>query len=93
MDPDATRTELRELADTVLGLLDATDRDPAPGSTGHADLSQEFTNLLIDASRLAELAQALDGWISGGGYLPSAWAASRGSDERPVRSGGRPGWR
>lgn len=26
-----------------------------------------------DAYRLAELAQALDEWISGGGFLPDAW--------------------
>lgn len=26
-----------------------------------------------DAARLAELVEALHGWISGGGFLPSAW--------------------
>lgn len=27
-----------------------------------------------DSVRLAELAEALDGWISKGGFLPAAWA-------------------
>jgi hypothetical protein len=26
-----------------------------------------------DADRLAELVQALDGWLSGGGFPPKAW--------------------
>jgi hypothetical protein len=26
-----------------------------------------------DALRLAELVEALDGWIAGGGFLPAAW--------------------
>lgn len=29
-----------------------------------------------DLERLAELAEALDEWISAGGFLPDAWAAA-----------------
>ena len=29
-----------------------------------------------DAVRLAELAEALDGWIKAGGFLPAAWRRS-----------------
>jgi len=32
-----------------------------------------------DARRLAELSDALDGWMCGGGFLPRAWAAKRSS--------------
>lgn len=31
-----------------------------------------------DVTRLAELADALDGWLSRGGALPSAWGRFRG---------------
>ena len=32
-----------------------------------------------DAARLAELVEALDGWISKGGYLPSAFPSGGGA--------------
>ena len=32
-----------------------------------------------DAARLAELVEALDGWISKGGYLPSAFTYGGGA--------------
>ena len=28
------------------------------------------------AARLAELVEALDGWLKGGGFLPEAWGVS-----------------
>lgn len=31
------------------------------------------------AERLAELVEALDGWIAGGGFLPADWAKGRTS--------------
>jgi hypothetical protein len=31
----------------------------------------------MNADRLAELVKALDGWLSRGGFLPSAWEAPR----------------
>ena len=30
-----------------------------------------------DAARLADLVEAQDGWLSRGGFLPSAWAVSK----------------
>jgi len=38
-----------------------------------------------DAVRLAELAQALDEWIIGGGFLPKAWKGGRDGKEEGVR--------
>lgn len=32
----------------------------------------------LDASRLADLVEALDEWIMGGGFLPSAWIKGQG---------------
>ena len=73
MDPDAALAELRALADTILDLIDS-----ASGDTGSSDPSEEPAVDLADASRFAELVQALDGWICAGGFLPRAWAAGRG---------------
>lgn len=35
-------------------------------------------NCVHDADRLAELGDALDDWIAGGGYLPNRWLRQRG---------------
>jgi hypothetical protein len=43
------------------------------------DGDQPNDNYLDDAQRLAELARALDGWITGGGFLPDEWARRRGT--------------
>jgi hypothetical protein len=51
MDPDATLSEMRELANDL-------------GATGSFE---------GDADRLAELVQALDEWLSKGGFFPKAW--------------------
>jgi hypothetical protein len=59
VDPDTALDELLALA----ARLDAT---------------EDITCATIDpagVARLAELVQALDGWIMAGGYLPSRWAA------------------
>lgn len=58
MDPNANLEELRRLAESMLEAYEDED------SNG---IDQD------DAARLAELVQALDGWITGGGFLPSAW--------------------
>ena len=58
MDPDAALVEARELAARVLD-----DTDPF-----YPD------NLGADGTRLAELFQALDSWLSRGAFLPRAWA-------------------
>ncbi len=38
-----------------------------------ADLNGSAINVESDAIRLAELSEALDEWIKGGGFLPAAW--------------------
>ncbi len=37
-----------------------------------------------EASRLAELADALDEWISKGGFLPAAWNREESRDRAPA---------
>lgn len=40
------------------------------------DADELDSEALNDALRLAELMQALDDWIAGGGFLPRAWQTS-----------------
>lgn len=57
MDPNANLEEQRRLAKQIL----SAGRGPKQ-------------NLTLDrAHRLAELVEALDEWISGGGFLPADW--------------------
>ena len=58
MDPNANLKEQRGLVVTILKTIDRLEE--------HDDLSE-------DAERLAELVQALDEWLSGGGFLPKDW--------------------
>lgn len=62
MDPNANLRELRALASDI---IDSNDRDDG----GTIDV--------VDCCRLAELAQALDEWLTKGGALPSDWTRSR----------------
>lgn len=44
----------------------------------HMDEGPEETGLdVADAVRMAELVQALDEWITRGGFLPDAWQKGR----------------
>lgn len=61
MDPNANLEEQRKLAKWLLIQL----------STDKAMLA-EFDSA-DEAARLAELVQALDEWLSGGGFLPKDW--------------------
>ena len=61
MDPDANLVELRRLAHLWLY------GDTFPHSRPDAD----------DALRMAELVEALDEWISRGGFLPASWELGR----------------
>lgn len=38
-------------------------------------LDRPLVEIAADASRLAELVEALDEWITKGGFLPSAWTS------------------
>jgi hypothetical protein len=64
MDPNANLAEQRTLAARLLEL-------PADnlGNYTQAEQSEAYFASL----RLAELVEALDGWIKAGGFLPSAW--------------------
>jgi hypothetical protein len=60
---------LEELLHLTGPLLDLGDTEPAPAS--------------VTASRIAELVDALDGWLLAGGYLPRRWAGrSRSACDR-----------
>ena len=60
MDPTAN---LREQLEIVRAILDL-EREPI-----------EPARLRIAAERLAELVEALNGWLSRGGFLPLQWRA------------------
>lgn len=61
MDPKTNLAELRGIAAEVMRAFDAA--DPETGEWANSE-DREY--------RLAELVQALDGWISRGGFLQ--WA-------------------
>jgi hypothetical protein len=65
MDPDANLRELRGLLDRYLHEDLRSDLHPA-----HPDQPQ-FTDQ--DIERAFELVEALDAWLTKGGFLPSAW--------------------
>lgn len=60
MDPDANLKEQLELAEEILMM----------GEVGEEEELQELED---KANRLAELVQALDGWINSRGFLPKRW--------------------
>lgn len=57
MDPNANLEEMRRLADQIIAADGCDDARIPPNA----------------AERLAELVQALDAWISKGGFLPRDW--------------------
>jgi hypothetical protein len=61
MDPNQNLKQQRELAAQIIRL-----RDKDAPHDQIADVADE----------LAELVQALDGWLSRGGFLPSEWVKS-----------------
>jgi len=66
MDPTATLNEQLALAQTILADLTWCDADH---------------ELNAAAARLADLTQALDGWVRNGGSLPAPWhATARAAD-------------
>lgn len=70
MDPDHNLKTQLELAGMILDTLDQSDED------GNLDDDQK-EGIVGDAQHLAELVQALHGWIAGGGFLPRDWARGR----------------
>lgn len=65
MDPNSNLDEQKRLAARIVAAFDK------PEPSDHFDED--------DVLRLAELVQALDGWLAGGGFLPSDWARKRTS--------------
>lgn len=64
MDPDAALNRLRELSGEVDGLPEPSGGDGGPNSL---DLLVEMDGVVQD----------LDGWLRGGGFLPSEWDTSK----------------
>jgi hypothetical protein len=58
MDPDEALREMRKLSETLIRCGD-----------DHIHLEAYAE----DVVRLAELVQAIDGWLSKGGFLPRGW--------------------
>jgi hypothetical protein len=59
MDPDETLREIRELAAKLQG--------------NYWEDEPDWDNELEASNRLTELVQALDEWLSKGGFPPRAW--------------------
>lgn len=62
MDPDSNLRDQREIRQRLLKAFDAADPDTGEW---HPDLD--------DVYQLAELSEALDGWLSRDGALPREW--------------------
>lgn len=70
MDPNANIDEQLELVKEINAVVDSAADD--------GTLTPEQTEALGDkAARLAELVEALDHWITGGGFLPTRWKGGR----------------
>jgi hypothetical protein len=67
MDPDANLVEQRSIVKKMQERFDRVDE-----KTGEYS-EQDKIDQLHDGDRLVELVEALDGWISGGGFLPARW--------------------
>lgn len=67
MDPEANISEQRALSASILDIADQ-DRE----------LRFRAADIMGQAVRLAELAQALDAHLSTGGAFPLAWTSFRG---------------
>jgi hypothetical protein len=59
MDPNANLKEMLELATSIQNAYEDEEGN---------GIDQD------DANRLAELVEALDGWLKGKGFLPGRWA-------------------
>ena len=66
MDPNANIREQRDLTAAIVDIQDNC------SDVGEYTEEQEL-ELVYLGTRLAELVQALDMWITGGGALPKLW--------------------
>jgi hypothetical protein len=65
MDPNANLEELRRLLEALRSRADAADWEWSNLDQCHKQIG--------DAARVADLVEALDEWLSRGGFLPKAW--------------------
>lgn len=76
MDPKANLSEQLALAAEIIEII--------YGRSSYGVLSDEDRDEVVEnAARLAELVQALDGWLRRGGFLPKRWAADRRGTVNP----------
>lgn len=68
MDPDANLARQRELVNSIIALN---------GSLEIRESGKPPRAVWNYAFELAELVQALDTWIVGGGFIPRAWEVPR----------------
>lgn len=72
MDPNANLEEQLYLSSQMKKILDGVKHDGVMNADERADL-------ISKGLRLTELIEALDHWITGGGFLPSRWTVSIGT--------------
>ena len=67
MDPDRNIADQMQLSTEIIEIIDERADDDGV-------LSDEDKDEVVEkANELAELVQALDAWISKGGFLPAIW--------------------
>jgi len=67
MDPEKTLADLRELSQAIVN-----EHDNPADDLGSLSMDQYITIAGL-ASDLAESVQAIDAWLSRGGFLPKLW--------------------
>lgn len=79
MDPDANLKEQRQIIARMISRENRLPDDPT-------DAQREVYNRLQthDGERLKDLAEALDGWITGGGFLPLKWQQPPAAGTKPL---------
>jgi hypothetical protein len=70
MDPNANLAQQLDIAKRILALIDGDGE--ISGTAAIAD------RVIALAEELAERVEALDHWITGGGFLPERWAEVQG---------------
>lgn len=79
MDPNATLAELLELTREAAELLELWEPDEAPARSIVAP--EDVERLAALALDVREHVDALDGWLSRGGFLPERWSREAAAPE------------
>jgi len=72
MDPNETLRNMRSAAAAVLASWDSADE-----ATEQHLVGSDTRRCIEHAVMLAEAVQAMDGWLSSGGFLPRKWNEGR----------------